>query len=76
MISLTPFAGGRRLITFAGAAGVLGLAVTGVGLALDPQRALYGYLVAFAYWLGIALGALILLAVVTDVQLQRRGRAA
>ncbi len=30
-------------------------------LAGDPRRAIHGYLVAFVYWLGIALGALLLL---------------
>jgi hypothetical protein len=61
MIALTPFNGGRRLLLTAGVVGLAGLAVSGVGLWLEPKRALYGYLVAFAYWLGIALGALILL---------------
>ena len=61
MISITPFTGGRRLLVPAAVVGVAGLALTAVGAALDPRRALYAYLVAFVYWLGIALGALILL---------------
>jgi hypothetical protein len=61
-VQLTPFRGGARLVRISGAAGVIGLAVLlAVGLAGDPRRALFGYLVAYAFWLGIALGALILL---------------
>ncbi len=61
-VTVPPFRGGRRLVAASGAAGVIGLALTlALGLAGDPRRALYGYLVAYAYWLGIALGALILL---------------
>jgi hypothetical protein len=57
-----PFTGGRRLALQAAAVGVAGLAVTALGAAaFDARRALYAYLVAFTYWLGIALGALILL---------------
>ncbi|MGC3997742.1 MAG: hypothetical protein QM767_09710 [Anaeromyxobacter sp.] len=60
-MTLTPFQGGRTLMVRAGAVGVVALALTAVGGFLSPQRALYAYLVAFVYWLGIALGALILL---------------
>jgi hypothetical protein len=57
-----PFTGGRRLALWAAVVGVAGLAVTALGAAaFDSRRALYAYLVAFTYWLGIALGALILL---------------
>jgi hypothetical protein len=56
-----PFTGGRRLALWAGAAGAVGLILTAAGAAFDLRRALYAYLVAFTYWLGIALGALILL---------------
>jgi hypothetical protein len=55
------FTGGRRLALAAGGAGVVGLAVTALGGVLAPERALHAYLVAFTYWLGIALGALVLL---------------
>ena len=40
---------------------MVGLGLTAVGAVFDARRALYAYLVAFVYWLGIALGALILL---------------
>jgi hypothetical protein len=61
-VTVPRFRGGGRLLARSGAAGAVGLALTLVlGLAGDPRRALYGYLVAYAFWLGIALGALILL---------------
>jgi hypothetical protein len=61
-MNLAPWQGGRRLTTLAGGAGVAGLALTAIGaLAFDARRALFSYLVAFVYWLGITLGALILL---------------
>jgi hypothetical protein len=57
----SPFTGGRKLVARAAAAGALGLALTAVGAILDPRRALFAYLTAFTYWVGIAVGALILL---------------
>lgn len=61
-MTLTPYSGGRRLVRAAALVGVAGLAITALGGAVSgPQRALYAYLVAFLYWLGIAVGALILL---------------
>jgi hypothetical protein len=61
-MTLAPYQGGRRLLSTAAMVGAAGLALTAVGgLIGDPKRALYSYLVAFVYWLGIALGALILL---------------
>jgi hypothetical protein len=62
ILSLSPWQGGRRLVTLSGAAGLAGLLVTlAGGLLGDPRRALFAYLVAFAYWIGIAIGALLLL---------------
>ena len=61
-MTLTPYQGGGKLLRLSGAAGVAGLVIAALGGVLgDPRRALFGYLVAFVYWLGIALGALILL---------------
>ena len=60
-VNIQPFAGGRRLAGTAALVGVVGLALTAVGGLLDAQRTLMGYLVAFAYWTGIAVAALILL---------------
>ncbi|HVI92435.1 MAG TPA: hypothetical protein VM753_00435 [Anaeromyxobacter sp.] len=56
-----PWEGGRRFMSRAAATAVAGLALTAVGGVYDPRRALYAYLVAFVYWIGIAIGALILL---------------
>jgi len=61
-MTLGPWQGGRRLLTLAGGAGAAGLGLTLVGgLVFDARRALFAYLVAFVYWVGIAVGALILL---------------
>jgi hypothetical protein len=61
-MTLSPWQGGRRAVALAGGLGAAGLLLTLVGgLVSDPRRALFAYLVAFVYWLGIALGALILL---------------
>jgi hypothetical protein len=61
-MTLGAWQGGRRMLTLAGGAGAAGLALTLVGgLVFDARRALFSYLVAFVYWIGIALGALILL---------------
>lgn len=60
-MNATPFAGGRRLVPAATWVALAGLALTGLGAALDPRRALLAYLVAYSYWVGIAVAALILL---------------
>jgi hypothetical protein len=61
-MNLAPWQGGRRLLGLAGALAAAGLGLTLLGgLLLDARRALFSYLVAFVTWLGIALGALILL---------------
>lgn len=57
------FEGGRRTMRLALAVGVVGLVATGVGAVLDVRAALFGYLVGFTYWLGLALGTLILVAI-------------
>jgi hypothetical protein len=56
----TPFAGGAKVLRAAALVGALGLGLTAAGAALDAKQALASYLVAFVYWVGIALGALIL----------------
>jgi hypothetical protein len=60
-MTLTPYQGGRRLMTPALAAAVGGLGLTAAGALMDPRRALFAYLVAFVYWLGIAVATLIML---------------
>ena len=56
-----PFTGGRSLVTRAAIVGVVGLGLTAAGAAMDVRRALFAYLVAFVFWLGIALAALVFL---------------
>ncbi len=60
-MNATPFQGGGRLAGGAAAVAAAALGLTAAGGAGDPRQALASYLVAFVYWLGIALGALILL---------------
>ena len=55
------FTGGRTAMTFGAVVGVAGLLLSALGLTSAPQATLLSYLVAFMYWLGIALGALALL---------------
>jgi hypothetical protein len=54
------YRGGARALRLGLVAAVGGLALTAVGAIFDPRRALFAYLVAFVWGLGIALGALIL----------------
>lgn len=61
-MNLTPYQGGKRLQSAGLVLGLVGLAVTALGgFAFDARRALFAWLVAFVYWLGLALGALLLL---------------
>ena len=55
------FEGGRAAMLGGAAIGAAGLLLTALGFAFAPQAAMLSYLVAFMYWLGIALGALVLL---------------
>ncbi|HXN55928.1 MAG TPA: hypothetical protein VN874_06645, partial [Myxococcales bacterium] len=58
--SLERFGGGRQPMLLATGAGALGLALTLLGGIAAPQEALISYLTSFVFWLGIALGGLIL----------------
>jgi len=62
-MNLGPFQGGRRLGLASAGVGLLGLALTAIGAAVNLQRTLLSYLAAFTFWLGIALGVLILLMI-------------
>ncbi len=61
MTNVKPWTGGRRLLSASAIVAAAGLGLTLAGGLADARRALYAYLVAFVYWLGLALGALILL---------------
>jgi hypothetical protein len=60
-MNAAPFTGGRTWMLRAAAVGVIGLAATAAGGALDGRRALFAYLAAFVYWVGIAAAAMIFL---------------
>jgi len=60
---LERFEGGRSFLVGSLAVGLVGLAATAIGFVLEPRETLFSYLVAIAYWLGMAVGALILLAI-------------
>ena len=42
-----------------GIAGVVGLALTFIGMAASPRPALLAYLIAYVFWLGLAIGAVV-----------------
>jgi hypothetical protein len=60
-MNAAPFTGGRTLMTRAAILGALGLAATAAGGALDGRRALFAYLAAFVYWIGIVAAAMVFL---------------
>jgi len=60
-MNAAPFTGGRTLMIRAAAVGVIGLAATAAGGAFDVRRALFAYLAAFVYWVGIAAAAMVFL---------------
>jgi hypothetical protein len=62
-VNLEPFRGGRRVVTVGGGLGVLFLILTFAGAALNAREAFYSYLVAFAYWCGIAIASIVLLMI-------------
>ena len=62
-LDLAPFRGGGRWVVGGGLAGLVFLILTFIGAAVSPREAFYSYLVAFAYWCGIALASLILLMI-------------
>lgn len=59
---LPRFEGGQRALIISAALGILGLVATAAGAFIDVRHALAGYLFGFTYWLGLSLGALLLLA--------------
>jgi hypothetical protein len=62
MTVLERFEGGQRVLRAAIAVLGASFVATAIGFAVDLDGALLSYLIALAYWLGIALGSLVLLA--------------
>jgi hypothetical protein len=58
MKELAPYSGGRTVLVASAVVGIVGLLLTAIGFAFDPKRAILSYLVAFLYFLGLALGML------------------
>jgi len=54
--NLPPYRGGRTWMLGAAVAGIVGLALTFIGMAISPRSALLAYLVAYVFWLGMAIG--------------------
>lgn len=57
------FVGGRGALIVSLVLGVGGLGGSFIAIGLEPARGLYAYLFAFSYWVGIAVGALMLLTI-------------
>jgi hypothetical protein len=62
-LDVAPFKGGGSWMVGGGIAGVLLLIVTFIGMAMNPKDAGFSYLMAFAYWAGIAVASVILLMI-------------
>lgn len=58
--NLPRYGGGRQWILGGGVAGAVGLLLTFIGMAISPRPALLAYLVAYLFWLGLAVGAVAL----------------
>ncbi|PTL84033.1 hypothetical protein [Vitiosangium sp. GDMCC 1.1324] len=63
MIAVDRFNGGSKVMTLAGAVGVIGLVLTIVGFVTSAQATMFSYLLAFTYWVGIAVAAIIMQAI-------------
>lgn len=64
MTSVERYTGTPRLMAPAFGLGILGLVLTAVGAFTgDPRAAAHSYLIAFAYWVGISVASLIMVAI-------------
>ena len=59
-MNVARYEGGRNVVRKAGLVAVVALALTLLGALFSGHRVLWGYHVAFVYWVGIAVAALIL----------------
>jgi hypothetical protein len=62
-LQIDRYQGGRQWLLAGGGLGLVLLLATLGGFALDPKAAAFSYLVAFAYWCGIAFAAVLLLQI-------------
>ncbi len=62
MIAVDRF-NGSKVMTLAGAVGVVGLLLTIVGFFTARQATMFSYLFGFTYWLGIAVATIIMVAI-------------
>lgn len=63
MISLERYTGTPKLMVPAGILGLIGLVLTAVGFVSAPGPTSHSYLIAFTYWVGISVAALIMVAI-------------
>jgi hypothetical protein len=63
MIALERYTGTPKLMPIAGGLGLVGLVLTAVGFFMNPQATSHSYLIAFTYWVGISVAALIMVAI-------------
>jgi hypothetical protein len=62
-LEIDRYGGGRRLMMGCGLAGVALIVITLLGGLLDARTTYFSYLVAFAYWCGLAMAAIVLLMI-------------
>jgi hypothetical protein len=63
MISLERYTATPKLMMPAGILGIIGLVLTAVGFVSAPGPTSHSYLIAFTYWVGISVAALIMVAI-------------
>ena len=67
MMTTAQPAGFVRLTRFAVIVGAVGVLLMAIGAAVDARQAAFSWLAAFAFWLSIALGALLLLMILHTI---------
>ncbi len=62
-VQIDRFAGGKQWLVAGGGVGLVLVLATLGGFAIDPKTASFSYLVAFAYWCGLAFASVLLLQI-------------
>ncbi|MDB4981919.1 MAG: hypothetical protein JWM82_2671 [Myxococcales bacterium] len=62
-VQMDRFAGGKQWLVVGGGLGLVLVLATLGGFAIDPKTASFSYLVAFAYWCGLAFASVLLLQI-------------